>query len=162
MPTEKMLYREIQAYRQNPLIYLVLAILTLVASLFVYLLKQSEYASGVGLGLLFLVLALIAFGKITTTVTETAVYLRYLPLVPQYRISFHQIKEVYRQEINPIADFGGYGLRVRGRTRAVLIQGSSAVAFLRHSGSTFLLGSQEPEKLHHVCQQILNRLNSST
>jgi hypothetical protein len=160
MPAEKIHYIEIQTYRQNPLIYLALAALLLLASLFVYLLRQSQYPSAVGLGLLFLVLALIAFGKITTTVTETAVYLRYLPLVPQYRISFQQIKEVYRQEVNPLADFGGYGFRVRGRTRALLIQGSSAVAFVRHSGSTFLLGSQEPEKLSHICQQILTKTST--
>lgn len=121
-----MLYREIQAYRKNPLIYLILAAMLLLASLF----GQSGYTSAACLGLLFLVL--IAFGKITTRVTETAKYLRF---VPRYRVSFDQSKEVHCQEFNPIADFGGYGFRVRGRTKAFLIQGSSAMAFVTHPSS---------------------------
>lgn len=162
MPTEKMLYREIQAYRQNPLIYLVITLMLLLIGLFVYLLRLSEYADALCVGLLLFILVLIAFGKVTTTVTEKAVSLKFFPLVPKYSIPFDQIRPVYRQDLDPVADFGWYGFRVRGRNRAFLIQGTSIVAFVRHSGSTLLIGSQEPEKLYHVCQEILNRLNSST
>jgi uncharacterized membrane protein YccC len=70
MPTEKMLYREIQAYRQNPLIYLAFTLLLLLVGLFVKHLGLNEYSHALFLGALFLALVLNSFGNTTPTVRE--------------------------------------------------------------------------------------------
>jgi hypothetical protein len=104
-------------------------------------------------GLIFLSVLLVAvyFRLITVKLVtelrrgEIAVGLR--GLWKRQHIPLDQVQSAGAVTYDPVAEFGGYGIRSSQRGKAYIARGTGAVELLLRSGNKILIGSQVPEEL---------------
>jgi hypothetical protein len=69
---------------------------------------------------------------------------------PLLRLNVAEISSITVETLNPMADFGGWGIRSRQGVRAYLFGGSRGIGFERHDGKKYLIACREPEHLAAV------------
>ena len=72
-------------------------------------------------------------------------------------IPISKIKEVEVISFRPLRDFGGYGIRYGQGGKAYIVSGGKGVRIKCNDGTTFVLGSQNPQKLAESINQNLTR-----
>ena len=84
-----------------------------------------------------------------TTVTETNLTVTFGALLPLYRrqIALREIASAEAVTYAPLADYGGWGIRGRGRSIALNARGNRGVRLTLLDGRRVLVGSQQPEEL---------------
>jgi len=87
-------------------------------------------------------------GGLTVRVRERSllVHLGSVPLI-RTSISYEDIRTTESVVYRPIAEFGGWGVRGRGRRRAWTARGDRAVKLALADGREILLGSDHPQRL---------------
>jgi hypothetical protein len=94
--------------------------------------------------------------RMEVAVREDGVYLRYLPFVREpHRYGFEEIAAVQAQRVNPVLDYGGWGIRLglRRRGMAYLVVGREGVLLDLTGGRRRFLGSQRAGELAAVIAQ---------
>ncbi len=94
--------------------------------------------------------------RMEVEVREDGVYLRYLPFVREaHRYGFEEIQAVQAQRVNPVLDYGGWGIRLglRRRGMAYLVMGREGVLLDLAGGRRRFLGSQRAAELAAVIAQ---------
>lgn len=66
------------------------------------------------------------------------------------RVNAAEIFKVDVETVNPLADFGGWGINSRGGVRAFLFGGNRGVRVETRGGKKYLIGCREPERLAKV------------
>jgi hypothetical protein len=67
---------------------------------------------------------------------------------PLLRLKVAELSNVTVEAVNPMADFGGWGIRrSRQGVRAYLFGGSRGISFERRDGKKYLIACREPERL---------------
>jgi hypothetical protein len=69
---------------------------------------------------------------------------------PSLRVEAGEISKVDVETVNPLADFGGWGVGSRGGVRAFLFGGDRGVRVETRGGKQSLIGCREPERLAEV------------
>lgn len=148
------LFREMQGFWGNQL----LLVLAPAESLFsgIVLLAIGSQASPkdqlillcVWLGVGLLLPVLIVTLRLRTEVTTTTVRAGFVGF-PKWRIPLDQIESVRAVRVDPIGDFGGWGIRRKKRFGWIQnVAGEDAVIVTLVDGTKRTLGTQEPEELH--------------
>ncbi|MEM7446105.1 MAG: hypothetical protein AAF414_22485 [Pseudomonadota bacterium] len=83
---------------------------------------------------------------LTTTVEADHVDIRFRPFMHR-RIGKAEIEDIGLETFQPIRDWGGWGVRMRGADRAYTMSGNRAVALTLSDGNKVLIGSPCPEIL---------------
>lgn len=96
---------------------------------------------GIGLPLLFL------YVKLTVTVTDDAVDIRFRPLARR-TIPISDIAQAEACTYSPLREYGGWGIRAgRGGKRAYNVSGDRGVELTLTDGRKVMIGSQRPDEL---------------
>jgi hypothetical protein len=66
---------------------------------------------------------------------------------PLLKLNIADISKTDIEELNPLADFGGWGIRRRRDLRAFLFGGSRGVRLETRDGKKYLIACREPERL---------------
>jgi hypothetical protein len=92
--------------------------------------------------------ATIVLEGLTVLVTESGVvlHLGYIPVVRR-TIPFAEIESARAVRYHPIREFGGWGIRGRGRRKAWTARGDRAVVLRLTRGGELLVGSDHPQRL---------------
>lgn len=134
----------------------------------VFLIARHRQAGGslglffdvtMGLSVLLTVLLVVWFlkARLVTLVREDGVLIHFEWLWRPKEIAFDEIASVEAFTYRPLLDYGGWGIR-RGKGEYMWnAYGKQAVRFTFHSGVTFALGSQEPEKLVAAVEPYLSK-----
>ena len=102
--------------------------------------------------------------RLDTAIKQDGIYYRFLPFQFAYkRISWDRISKCFVREYNPIIEYGGWGLRIGlfGKGQAFNVSGNKGLQLIYDNGKRFLLGTQKPEEIKNVLQQ-LGQLTSDT
>jgi hypothetical protein len=67
--------------------------------------------------------------------------------IPVFRVRLENITEAAEQEFSPLADFGGWGIRVNRQMWAFFLRGTRGVRVKTAKGKLYLIGSDHPERL---------------
>ncbi|NLC57001.1 MAG: hypothetical protein GX774_09210 [Armatimonadetes bacterium] len=96
-----------------------------------------------------------AFAPMRTTVTPEGVQVSFgLPGWIRFRVDAAGIRGVEAVTYRPLAEFGGWGIRLSlGGTRAYTARGNQGVR-VRTTRGEYLIGSQRPEELAAALRQI--------
>jgi len=119
---------------------------------------SPELALALFLGLVLPVLLVVALLRMTTEVDHD--HLRvWFGWIPTYRRTFSigSVKKVEIVEYRPIADYGGWGIRLgRDGVRVLNARGNRGVRLELADGSKLLIGSQVPEQLARAIDQAMH------
>jgi hypothetical protein len=102
----------------------------------------------IGLGLPVLFHAL----KLVVEVGERCISIRYVPILRR-TIPFEEIESFRTRAYSPIREYGGWGIRWRGRkSRAYNVSGNEGIDLVLYNGEQILLGSQRSQELALVLE----------
>ncbi len=96
---------------------------------------------------------LLSIGGLTVVIRESGITL-HLGLVPLITktVPFKQIKYLRTTKYRPIKDFGGWGLRGRGKKQVWSARGSDGLVLELIEGSELIVGADDPNKLkERIC-----------
>jgi hypothetical protein len=86
--------------------------------------------------------------RLETTVDAEAVYIRFRGAFVRRRIPFSEIEQFEALTYRPVAEYGGWGIRWRGRGKiAYSVSGKQGVRLQLVDGKEVLIGSQTTEAL---------------
>ena len=147
------LYTETQGFP-----WWVYALLAPTLIIFGYPMYTGDYVSSwtlVTLGIVLVVIALILFWRLRTTITDTDLQFSIQPWVNK-SIPW---SEVQTAEVIDYGFVGGWGIRLwTGFGTVYNTRGSYGLHVTLKSGKQFVLGTQKPERLREIVDQI--KLNS--
>ena len=74
--------------------------------------------------------------------------------IPLLRIPLRDIAAIEAVSFNPLGDFGGWGIRysLRKRMWGFYFYGTRGVQITTRAGKSYLIGSDDPERLAGMCQ----------
>jgi len=162
------LYREVQYFRQIWVWILLIAVsaLTIWSVIQQVLLGKSFGDTPAPDAVLVIILITFGFGfpytfykiNLTTEVRSDGIYYRFSP----FHRSFHKIapEDIERFQVRiyrPIREYGGWGIRYRGKSKAYNVSGNRGVQLELSNGKQLLFGSQRPEELAEALNLILGR-----
>ncbi len=100
-------------------------------------------------------LALVAAMHLRTEVRADGLYVRYFP----YHLSFHRlpladVAQVEPVTYQPLADYGGWGIRFAKTGKAYNVSGNRGVRLTYTTNRHVLIGSQKPDELAAAIEAI--------
>lgn len=153
---EKVLFEEKQKFNQVGL----WAILLLALSLVLYFCNIRGFfqlESLISLIVISMVILLFIFIKLETQITNRGIRYRFFPIQFQFReILWENVAEVYVREYNAIADFGGWGYRIRffGKGKALTISGNKGIQIYTNERRKILIGTQHPKEVQEILESL--------
>jgi len=106
------------------------------------------------------VVGLLGMANLTTEVRADGLVVKLFPLHGSFReISLDGVEAVEVTTYRPLADYGGWGIRVSSRGTAYNVHGNRVVLITYAAGKprSILIGSQQPEKLAAALEHLLSR-----
>ncbi|MDB5232464.1 MAG: hypothetical protein JWN76_3269 [Chitinophagaceae bacterium] len=100
---------------------------------------------------------LFVFLRLDTVIQKDGVYYRFLPFQLTYKkISWDRISKSFVRQYNPIAEYGGWGIRIGifGKGKAFNVSGNKGLQLVYDDGKKILLGTQRPEEIEQVLKQL--------
>lgn len=116
---------------------------------------SAQLAVGLFVGLVLPAILVIGLLRMTTEVAPTGLRV-WFGWIPTYRrvIAISTIQKIEVVTYRPIADYGGWGIRLgRDGVRVLSARGNQGVRIELVDGSRFLIGSQLPEELARALEQ---------
>ena len=95
--------------------------------------------------------------KLQTIIKEDGIYYRFFPIHKAFRkFTWDKIKICFIRKYNPIAEYGGWGLRfgLMGMGKAVNISGNKGLQLVLTTNSKILIGTNKPDELNEVLSRI--------
>lgn len=126
-------------------------------SLFIPSQQQKEITGS--LLILGLFSGLVSFAlsktKLNTQVRTDGIYVCFPPLQTRYTIcTWESIDTLVIRTYNPLAEYGGWGIRYSPNGRAYNTSGNIGLQIHFKDGNKLLIGTQQPEALRKVLQQV--------
>lgn len=108
--------------------------------------EEGRAGAGAVIGVMTAILVL--FGPMTTEVREDHLFVQF-GVVPSYRkrLYYGEIVRVEPCRYSPLREFGGWGIRGLGRSRALSARGDLGVRISMADGREWLIGSADPNAL---------------
>lgn len=104
-----------------------------------------------------LLTVLFIFFRLETIVKNDGVYVRFFPFQLKFkRYSWDTVSVSYIRKYSPIAEYGGWGLRVGlfGKGMAFNVSGNMGLQLEFHSKKKLLIGTNKPEELTDTLRSI--------
>ena len=182
--TNKVLFKEEQRYKKPRIKYIMTAVVVILLLDVTFMVRQllsSNPDSAAGgnekTALLIATLVLIAVTagfvvifsrlKMITTVTEGGIQVLYPPILRKGKfIAGGDIERFEVRQYNPLIEFGGWGIKTRGRPLrrrrfgiALTAYGRSGLQLYLRDGKKLLIGTQRPEPFRHAVDKMLSGRN---
>lgn len=143
---------------QNPLYLRLTMIAMLAIPLLMLLDKSCPHWLSTGMLCAMVSIFILFYGGMRVSVTPERLSVRFgIFGVPLLNIPFGSILSVKEASFNPIGDFGGWGIRysLSKKTWAYILYGSRGVELKSAAGKTYVIGSDDANRLAAVCQAAL-------
>ena len=104
-----------------------------------------------------LIIILFLITRLETLIKKDGIYVRFYPFQPNYMVfTWDKISTAFVRQYDPIAEYGGWGLRfgLFGRGKAFNISGNKGLQLVFHDGTKLLIGTQKPEELSEILKRI--------
>lgn len=162
----KVLFEEIQTFATKRVedIFKIITgalILSSLFSLFVHDEPQKEVTTSLIIGVVIcgLVSLAISKAKLIMQVRSDGIYVRFPPLQARYTVcKWSDIDKMYIRTYHPLREFGGWGIRYSPNGRAYNAYGNKGLQIIFKNGGKLLIGTQQPDALHKVLEQV-SRVN---
>lgn len=103
-----------------------------------------------------LVLAFFLFARLQTEVSASGLYLRFFPLQRKVRlVDLEGVERVELTNIRPFQDYGGFGIRCVGNSKAYIVHGEEGVKLHYQNGMHLLISSKQAEALYEALKTLL-------
>ena len=110
----------------------------------------------IGCGISLLITILVLNFRLDTQVKNDGIYVRLFPLQLSFKFfPWNNLSECFVREYNPVAEYGGWGLRLGlfGKGTAYNISGNKGLQLQFNNNKKLLIGTQKPEELQQVINQ---------
>ncbi len=94
--------------------------------------------------------------NLATEVRRDGLYIRFFPFHLRF-IKIEGIQQPTACEYRPLADYGGWGIRLGTAGKAYTVRGNQGVKLIRGHDQTLLIGSQQPKDLEAAIASTLHR-----
>ena len=161
----KILFSETQRFKQWWLWLLLFAInAVMLYGAYVQVIKGQPFGDKpasntsllIGCGISLLITILVLNFRLDTQVKNDGIYVRLFPLQLSFRFfPWNNLSECFVREYNPVAEYGGWGLRLGlfGKGTAYNISGNKGLQLQFNNNKKLLIGTQKPEELQQVINQ---------
>ena len=103
-----------------------------------------------------LVLAFFLFARLQTEVTSKGLFLRFLPLQWKVRqVDLTGVERVERTTFRAFLEYGGFGIRRVGKSKAYIIHADEGVKIHWDNGMHLLISSRYPDELFDALKVVL-------
>lgn len=160
----KLLYREVQQFRQTWIWILLTVIVGFVWHVFI---QQIIFGNPFGNNpapdaVLWIIWILFGIGmplfmhsmKLTVEVRTKGIMIRFFPLNSKF-VPFEGIETYEARKYNPILDYGGWGMRWGREGTAYNVSGNRGVQLELNNGKHIMIGSQNPERLVEMIRKAM-------
>jgi hypothetical protein len=163
LPMEKdILFEEVQTFARNGIhtFFKVIVGLLLAGSALSFIIgsaEAQELATGLVIGALIsgIVSYILGTARLITQVRTDGIYVRFPPLQGSFsRFGWVDIGQAYIRTYSPLAEYGGWGIRIGLKGRAYNVAGNQGLQLVLHNGRKVLIGTAEPERLAAVLRHI--------
>ena len=184
--TNKVLFREEQRFRKPRIRYIITIVVVIQILIAALLIRQLMITNQNGAedgnarivlitAILFLILFTVGFVvnfsrlKMITIVTEDGIKVLYPPILRKGKIiSCKDIDRFKIRQYKPLVEFGGWGIKTRGRPlrqrrygKALTAYGRTGLQLYMKNGKKFLIGTQRPDPLKHAMSKMLESTGSN-
>ncbi|MCB7480915.1 hypothetical protein [Christiangramia sediminis] len=154
-------FKEEQAFRQW-WILLILGI-TLIGTSFPlfrsYENSDLSISGFIGFGLVLLVLILFLTLRLHTKIDSNGIKTSFEPLTffrKEYK--WNEISKCYVRKYAPIREYGGWGIRGSGKSKAYNVSGNMGIQIITKDQKKFLIGTNKPEEAKRVLERYQDKL----
>ena len=99
-------------------------------------------------GIMFLVTILFLIIRLDTQIKKDGVYVKFFPLHVKFRhFPWAQLSKCYVRKYSPMAEFGGWGLRIGFSGKAYNISGNEGLQLEFTNNRKLLIGTKKPKEL---------------
>ncbi len=158
------LFSEIQRFRKPWLWALLIGSAILTISSFITQIRSGQNQDVIivtlfPLLLVILVNILFVMLRLETLIKEEGIYVRFFPFHVNYKFyPWSNIEQVYVKQYSPIAEYGGWGLRLGlfGKGRAYNVSGDKGIQIIFKDGSKLLIGTNKPKEARASLEKVGN------
>ncbi|SEN77155.1 hypothetical protein SAMN05216436_12182 [bacterium A37T11] len=151
-------FKEIQRFRQWWLWVLLLG-LDAYMIFKLYRLAEKETVTTVYIipvVIVLLITLLFATARLSCVIKEDGVYLRFFPFHFRTRFySWEQLRSVQVRQYNPLAEYGGWGVRIGINGWAYNVSGNWGIQLIPKKRVNILIGTQMPEEARQILQEVM-------
>jgi len=123
--------------------------------------KNSDLSiSGfIGFGLVVLVLILFWTLRLHTKIDSTGIKTSFEPLnFFRKKFKWNEISKCYVRKYAPIREYGGWGIRGSGKSKAYNVSGNIGIQIITKDQKKFLIGTNKPEEAKRVLKRYQDKL----
>ena len=115
----------------------------------------------IGFFLMLVISMLFFFLRLETKVSDEGIFVRFYPIQLKFRhYKWEDIDQIYLREYSPIAEYGGWGIKYRGKSgKAYNISGNKGFQLVMKNGKKILLGTRKYEELLSLQNEINKKLS---
>ena len=154
----KPIFEEQQQFRQ----WWIWIILAVVAGSIIYSYTQADNPtisdSLFSIVIFGLVLLLLFTAKLNTRIDEQGIHVKFFPFHFSYqRYTWDDINHAKVTNYSPLADYGGYGVRIsfRGKGKAFNVSGNQGIWLETFSGKKRMIGTKKADEAEPIIKQYL-------
>jgi hypothetical protein len=104
-----------------------------------------------------MVIALLLVSKLETAISDEGISYRFFPFHKRKKtITWSDIEKAYVRKYKPIAEYGGWGLRLGffGSGKAVNVSGNMGLQLIFRNGKKLLIGTKRSNEVQLILQQL--------
>jgi hypothetical protein len=151
LPDEQMAdFAEVQPF-DHVWIWALLGIETLVILLPLILTGQPWWVILVAMSVMALSLSMISALKLRTRIDDYGVHWKMTPFHwKEKTISWEDMDSIHVRTYAPIAEYGGWGIRIGRAGTAYNVKGNQGIQIVKKNGKRILIGTQQAEEVARV------------
>lgn len=126
----------------------------------------SSYDNGmfikllISLAVIVLLIWVVLSSKLVVEVKNGSIYYTFTPFISEKIIHLSNVKGWGVRPIRPLIEFGGYGWRLTGKSRAYIIAGKFALFLQQDKGKRIVLDTADPDNLQKAVQREWDRIKN--
>lgn len=155
-------FKEEQAFRQWWLILIIAVCLVVMAIPVLENLDDSNPNFWKVFRFIPILLILVLFWvlKLNTSINHEGITARFEPFSFFKRhYNWNEINECYVRKYSPLNEYGGWGIRVLGKSKAYNVSGNMGIQIVTKDKIKFLIGTNKPEEARKVIRRYQEKLN---
>ncbi len=164
---EKIEYKEIQKFKQKWIWFLLIGMF----GLFIWgaihqLILGKPWGNNPAPDYILILFSIIPIGlillfyysKLETTITERGITYRFIPFLKKHVIDWNMVEYAEVRKYKPLREYGGWGIRFGIKGKAFNVSGNVGIELkLKNRKRTILFGTQNPEELKRVIEQLIEK-----
>lgn len=108
-------------------------------------------------------MGLILWMELETQIDNEGIRVKFVPFgFTEKFFSWKEIEKCYVRKYNPLFEYGGWGIRGRGRKKAYNVSGDLGIQIVRRDKKTFLIGTRKPEEARAVIRNFEHKIQEQS